>query len=548
MQPTILLLREGTDTSQGKGQVISNINACEAVVNMVRTTLGPRGMDKLIVTGSGDSGMLITNDGATVLNHLDIVHPAARTLVDISKSQDSEVGDGTTSVVILAGALLSEAKAFVEDGLHPQVIVRGYRHAAELAKQRVAELAVDHSANSGEREYLEKCAATALQSKLVAGQRAFFAKMIVDAVLRLDGDLDLELVDIKKVPGGSLEDSFLVDGVAFEKTFSYAGFEQQPKRITNPRVLCLNMELELKAEKDNAEIRIDDVTKYQSFVDAEWKIIYSKLDSIAASGANVVLSKLAIGDLATQYFADRGMFCAGRVGADDLLRVCKATGAAIQTTVSSLVPSVLGTCGLFEEVQVGDARYNLFSGCGSTSRSSTLVLRGGGAQFIDEAERSLHDAVMVVRRARRHAAVVAGGGAVEMEVARYLHEHALTICGKEQLVVNAFAAALEALPRQLADNAGYDSTVVLNQLRQKHNEGVCSDKTREGLWFGVNVEEEGICDTMLAGIWEPALVKTNAITAATEAACVILSVDETIKNTPSQPANAANRPAMPVRR
>lgn len=550
MQPTILLLREGTDTSQGKGQVISNINACEAVVNMVRTTLGPRGMDKLIVTGSGEHGMLITNDGATVLNHLDIVHPAARTLVDISKSQDSEVGDGTTSVVILAGSLLSEAKLFVEDGLHPQVIVRGYRHAAELAKQRLTELAVSHSASDAasqeQRAFLEKCAATALQSKLVSGQRDFFAKLIVDAVLRLgdaEGVADAELVDIKKVPGGSLEDSFLLDGVAFEKTFSYAGFEQQPKHFENPKVLCLNMELELKAERDNAEIRIDDVTKYQSFVDAEWKIIYSKLDSIVASGANIVLSKLAIGDLATQYFADRGIFCAGRVGADDLLRVCKATGAAVQTTVSNLVPEVLGSCGKFEEAQIGDTRYNLFSGCPG-GRSSTLVLRGGGAHFIDEAERSLHDAVMVVRRARTNAKVVAGGGAVEMELAKFLHEKAMGIAGKEQLVVDAFGNALEVIPRQLADNAGYDSTIVLNQLRQKH----AMAKGDEGKWFGVNVVEEGICDTMLSGVWEPMLVKWNAITAATEAACVILSVDETIKNTPSQPADAANRPAMPVRR
>lgn len=572
MQPTILLLREGTDTSQGKGQVISNINACEAVVNMVRTTLGPRGMDKLIVTGSGDSGMLITNDGATVLNHLDIVHPAARTLVDISKSQDTEVGDGTTSVVILAGALLTEAKLFVEDGLHPQVIVRGYRKAAELAKQRLSELSVsissesesdnaskqisdektNNSSKSGfsiserERAFLEKCAATALQSKLVAGQRGFFARLIVDAVVRLGDVADGELFDIKKVPGGSLEDSFLLDGVAFEKTFSYAGFEQQPKHFDDAKVLCLNMELELKAERDNAEIRIDDVTQYQSFVDAEWKIIYSKLDAIAASGANIVLSKLAIGDLATQYFADRGIFCAGRVGADDLLRVCKATGAAVQTTVSNLVPSVLGSCGRFEEAQIGDARYNLFSGCPG-GRSSTLVLRGGGAHFIDEAERSLHDAVMVVRRARANAAVVAGGGAVEMELGKWLHEKAMAIAGKEQLVVDAFATALEVIPRQLADNAGYDSTLVLNQLRQKHAEGGCCDGG-EAKWFGVNMETEGICDTFAAGVWEPTLVKMNAITAATEAACVILSVDETIKNTPSQPADAANRPAMPVRR
>jgi len=530
VQPTILLLREGTDTSQGKAQVISNINACTVVVDAVRTTLGPCGMDKLIVTGGQ---LLVTNDGATVLRQLDVVHPAAKTLVEISRSQDAEVGDGTTSVVVIAGELLAEARTFVEDGVHPQVVVRAYRKALELAKKRINEIAVPLPSDSDgklRREFLENCAATALQSKLVAGHKEFFAKMVVDAVQRLDPrELDIELVGIKKEPGGSLQDSFLIEGVAFKKCFSYAGFEQQPKSFTNPKILCLNLELELKAEKDNAEIRVEDVKDYQSFVDAEWKIIYSKLDAIVKSGANIVLSRLAIGDLATQYFADRKIFCAGRVGEDDLNRVCKATGASVQTTVSNLIPEVLGTCGAFEERQIGQERYNLFSGC-PQARSTTIILRGGGEQFIDEAERSLHDAIMVVRRCLRHGAnaVVAGGGAIEMELSKYLTEYAMTVKGKEQLVIAAYARALEVIPRQLADNAGFDSTAILNLLRQKHTQA----KGDEGRWFGVDILNEGICDTMKSLVWEPSLVRLNALTAATEAACVILSVDETIKNAP----------------
>lgn len=320
-----------------------------------------------------------------------------------------------------------------------------------------------------------------------------------------------------------MEDSILVEGVAFKKCFSYAGFEQQPKKFTNPKVLLLNLELELKAEKDNAELRIEDPDQYQSMVDAEWKIIYDKLDAIVASGAQVVFSRLAIGDLATQYFADRNVFCGGRVPQEDLTRLSKATGAAIQTTVSNLIPSVLGTAALFEERQVGGERYNFISGC-PQAKTATIVLRGGGDQFLDEADRSMHDAIMVVRRARKHSAVVGGGGAIEMELSKHLRDYSRTIKGKEQLLINAYAKALEAIPRQVADNAGFDSTDILNKLRQKHA------AASGGTWFGVDINNEDICDTFKAFVWEPALVKLNAITAATEAASLILSVDETVKN------------------
>jgi len=315
MQPQIILLREGTDTSQGKAQLISNINACCAVVDAVRTTLGPRGMDKLVHDERGNT--TISNDGATIMKLLDIVHPAAKTLVDIAKSQDSEVGDGTTTVVLLAGEFLRECKHYIEEGVHPQNIIRAFRQASQLAVARVKELAIsiDSKDAAEKHELLQKCAQTSLNSKLVSGEKEFFGKMVVDAVTHLDqGTLDLKMIGIKQVTGGSLRDSFLVNGVAFKKTFSYAGFEQQPKAFTNPKILVLNLELELKAEKDNAEVRMDDPSQYQAIVDAEWNIIYEKLDRCVESGAQIVLSKLAIGDLGTQYFADRGIFCAGRVG------------------------------------------------------------------------------------------------------------------------------------------------------------------------------------------------------------------------------------------
>jgi len=532
MQPQIVLLREGTDTSQGKAQLISNINACSAVVECVNTTLGPRGMDKLIHSGGQ---VTITNDGATVISLLEIVHPAACTLVDIARSQDAEVGDGTTTVVVLAGELLKECKQFVEDGVHPQVISRAFRTASEFALAQLDEVqtSLDFDNEETKRETLERCAQTTLSSKLIGGSHgAFFSKMVVSACLHLEESLDLKNIGIKKVQGGSMEDSFLVEGVAFKKCFSYAGFEQQPKKILTPTILSLNLELELKSEKENAEIRIESVEDYQKIVDAEWDIIYDKLDKIAESGANIVLSKLAIGDLATQYFADRDIFCAGRVTEDDLQRVYKATGASMQSTVHNLIPDIMGHCGCFEERQVGDERFNIFTECPET-KTATIVLRGGAEQFIEEAERSLHDAIMIVRRTLQNNVVVPGGGAIDMELSRLLRQHAKTIHGKAQFFVNAFAKALEVIPRQLAQNAGFDATEILNKLRHAHAKGQQN--------MGIDIEHDGICNTWDRFIWEPALVKRNAITAATEAACLILSIDETVKN----PASENEKPGAP---
>ncbi|KAK4388912.1 T-complex protein 1 subunit eta [Sesamum angolense] len=414
-------------------------------------------MDKLIHDEKGNT--TISNDGATIMKLLDIVHPAAKILVDIAKSQDSEVGDGTTTVVLLAGEFLKEAKPFVEDGVHPQNLIRSYRTASYLAIEKIKELAV---------------------------------------------------------PGGTMRDSFLVNGVAFKKTFSYAGFEQQPKKFVNPKILLLNIELELKSEKENAEIRLSDPSQYQAIVDAEWNIIYDKLDKCVKSGA--------------KYFADRDIFCAGRVTEEDLQRVAAATGGTVQTTVNNIIDEVLGSCDLFEEKQVGNERFNIFSGCPS-GRTATIVLRGGADQFIEEAERSLHDAIMIVRRALKNSTVVAGGGAIDMEISRYLRQHARTIAGKSQLFINSYAKALEVIPRQLCDNAGFDATDVLNKLRQKH-----ALPSGEGAPYGVDINTGGIADSFANFVWEPAVVKINAINAATEAACLVLSVDETVKNPKSESA------------
>ncbi|KAJ7419724.1 chaperonin containing TCP1 subunit 7 [Willisornis vidua] len=393
MMPTpVILLKEGTDTSQGIPQLVSNINACQVIAEAVRTTLGPRGMDKLIVD--------------------DRVKP------------QSVLGLGKDSYQALFSC-------------------------------------------SEQRSLLEKCAATALSSKLISQSKEFFSKMVVDAVMMLDDLLQLKMIGIKKVQGGALEDSQLVAGVAFKKTFSYAGFEMQPKKYQSPKIALLNVELELKAEKDNAEVRVNTVEDYQAIVDAEWNILYDKLDKIHKSGAKVVLSKLPIGDVATQYFADRDMFCAGRVPEEDLKRTMMACGGSIQTSVNALSDDVLGRCELFEETQIGGERYNFFTGC-PKAKTCTIILRGGAEQFMEETERSLHDAIMIVRRAIKNDSVVAGGGAIEMELSKYLRDYSRTIPGKQQLLIGAYAKALEIIPRQLCDNAGFDATNILNKLRAKH--------------------------------------------------------------------------------
>lgn len=432
---------------------------------------------------------------------------------------------------------MKESKSFIDEGIHPQLIVKGFRMASKLAREIINNIAVDIDTSDNEkmRDLLERCAITSLSSKLVSTHSKFFAKMVADAVLL---DIEPDSLGIKKETGGSLQDSLFVNGVAFQKTFSYAGFEQQPKFFENPKILLLNVELELKAEKENAEIKINNPEDYQKFVDAEWKILFSKLEAIVNTGANVVLSRLAIGDLATQFFADRGIFGAGRVADDDMKRVCKATGGFIHTSTNKINPNSLGKCSKFEERQIGGNRYNFFTGC-EDPKASTIILRGGGEQFIDEAERSLHDAIMIVRRTLRHHKIVGGGGAIEMELSKHLHDHSSrNVPGKLQMIVKAFAKALEVIPRQLSDNAGLDSTDVINQLRKEHYDGK--------IWSGVNLSSDAESlthDTVESFVWEPSVVKLNSIDAATEAACMILSVDETIKNPKYENNTLPNHPS-----
>ena len=463
----------------------------------------------------------VTNDGATIVELLDVIHPAARIMAEIAKAQDDEVGDGTTSVVLICGEILKAAKGFIEEGMSPQIVIKAYKKAQAYVRrvlpqilEQLPKLAIKiDSANR--RETLIKCAETSLNSKLLAHYRTFFAEIVVNAVLRLDTDImDKKLIGIKHVTGGSVRESMLVDGIAFKKTFSYAGFEQQPKKFTNPKILLLNIELELKAEKETAEIRIEKPSDYQALIDAEWTLIYQKLEAIVKSGANIVLSRLPIGDLATQYFADRNIFCAGRVAEEDLDKVARTTNGKVQTTLNGLTTNVLGTCGTFEEVQLGSDRFNFFTECPET-KASTIILRGGADQFIKEAERSLNDAIMIVRRAVKAEYIVPGGGAIELEISKILKDWAGKIEGKELAVITRYAKALEVIPKTLAENAGLDPNEIINKLRRMHA------VEENGKYFGVDVNSsKGIQNAYENFVWEPLQVKKNVITAATEVSSV----------------------------
>ncbi|KAL7668695.1 hypothetical protein ACOME3_009386 [Neoechinorhynchus agilis] len=651
MHPTVIILKDGSNASDGDQHLVSNLNACLAVGEAVRTTLGPCGMDKLIVDSSRK--VTVSNDGATVMSCLEVVHPAAKSLVEIARSQDDEVGDGTTSVVLLACEMINHLKKLVMDGVHPTAIIRATRRACAMAVEKINESAVSIRTNNNQVDIglLKRCATTSLNSKLIAQHKGHFAHLVVKAVLMLDQEsLPLQMIGIKKVAGGSVSDSCLIDGVAFKKAFSYAGFEMQPKTYKGAKIALLNIELELKAERDNAELRIRSVEDYQQVIDAEWTILYKKMEVLANAGVNVVLSRLPIGDVATQYFADRGIFCAGRIPDEDMTRTMKACGGCIVSTVDNISDSSYGRCGRFDEVQIGACRFNVFKDC-PLGKSCTFIIRGGAQQYMDETERSLHDAIMVVRRTLKNDLIVAGGGACEMDVSGYLRIRSLTVSGKDQLVIRIIGRAFEVIPRQLCDNAGFDSINALTLLRQKHSErdfilncrllsklnvtddqmftvvlyrGVdasqktvatteikdlnkqfelrfsvhaiqpigtdllslnfssSTDKTRslvrfenielspfvashsesakslclesktnsaikleikyevdyKGKSYGVDVNKvDSIVDTFETGIWEPASVKINCIRAATEAVCLVLSVDQTIKAPPS----AANR-------
>jgi len=514
--PRVAVLKEGSDKKQGVDHVAANAAACKALADIVATTLGPRGNDLLLVVNDKP---MITNDGATILETLNVTHPAAKLLVEMSQSQDKIVGDGTTSVVLLASEAFSNLAALLCSLNPPHSVVSVLKKCNQYCEQVINETSIDISNDL--ETYMLKTASTALSSKLIAGDSKKFGQIAVDAVKIIGKNSTLQSIGIKTQKGGSVDDSMLIEGFAIPKCFAYAGAKSQPYEFKNPNVALLKIELELKAERVNAEVRINTAEEYQNVVDAEWKILFDKCAKIAESGANVVLSSLPIGDVATQFFADRGIYCGGRVAEEDMTRGMKSLGGSIQTSLDNLKNN-FGTCESFEEIQVGDQRYNIFKGS-KKAKSCTIILRGGNDFYIEETRRSLHDALKVVQRAFEHPHVVPGGGSIELTLSSRLREWAnKEFKGKQLIFAEEIARSFEIIPLTLAKNCGYDQLDTLSKLRALHNQGKHN--------YGVSItDSEGIADNLENGILEPTDLTRNKLYATFESILMLLLVDKTVQ-------------------
>ena len=522
----IIILREGADQKRGRSAQRNNIMAAKAVANAVASTLGPRGRDKLLVDSLGD--VLITNDGATVLDELDVQHPAAKMLVQVSKVVDEQTGDGTTSSVILAGELLSKADDLLEKKIHPTVIVESYKKATDKAIEILNEIAQKDVTDDD----LLKIAITAMNSKAVAGQRKQLAEMVVDAVKAIyeegkggkPGIADLERINIIQKQGKSLSDTELIKGVVIDKEVVHS---RMPKKAEGAKIALLNLALENKKTEFSAKIHIDDASLMDSFLDQEEAIIREMVDQIVATGANVVFSQKGIDDLAQHFLAKNGILAARRVKKSDMERMSRATGAKIVTTLEDISADDLGTAGSVDEQKIADEKL-IFVRDAPHPKSVALIIRGANKYFTDEAERAIHDALCVVRDTIEDGTYVAGGGASEIYLSKKINEFAKTFAGREQLAVKAFAEALEAVPKTLAENAGLNAMDVLLELRAS---------TAPTTGMNILVQSDQVTDTLEAGIVEPLRVKKQIIRSASEAAELILRIDDVIigKESPGGP-------------
>jgi len=536
IEPTgvpVLILKEGTQRTYGREALRANIMIVRAIAETLRTTYGPKGMDKMLVDSLGD--ITITNDGATILEKMDVQHPTAKLVVQIAKGQDEEVGDGTKTAVIFAGELLRFAEDLLDKNVHPTIIVSGFKKAAEEAVKRLDEIA--EPVDIENEEILKKIAKTSLTSKAVHGARDYLAEIAVKAVKQVTekrGDkwyIDLDSIQIIKKHGGSLRDSKLIYGIVLDKEVVHPGM---PKRVENAFIVLLDAPLEVEKPEIDAEIRITDPTYLKKFLEEEERLLEEMVERIYSvavermkregyePGRNagiVVITQKGIDEVAQHFLAKKGIMAVRRVKSD-LEKLAKATGARIVSNIEDLTPEDLGFAKLVEERKVGEDKMIFVEGC-PNPKAVTILLRGGLERLVDEAERSLNDALHAVADAIRDGKIVSGGGAVEVELAKHLRELAPKVGGKEQLAIEAFARALEGLPMALAENAGLDPVEIIMKLRAAHTKP-------EGKWYGVNVFTGEIEDMMKLGVIEPVSIKLNAIKAGTEAATMVLRIDDII--------------------
>ena len=524
----ILVLKEGTERERGKGAANNNIAAARAVADTVRTTLGPRGMDKMLVDGMGD--ITITNDGVTILKEIDIEHPAAKMLVEVAKTQDQQCGDGTTTAVVLAGELLKRAEALLDQNVHPTVITRGFQLGVAEAK-RLLDKEIATPVKATDDELLTDCAVTAMGSKGVAGSREGLAKIVVKAVQKVAeqrGDktvCDVDQIKVEKRHGGTISDTELIEGIILDKE---RGHVRMPSEVKDAKIALLNSSLEIKKTEIESKINIKNPAQIQSFLDEEDKTFRKMVDSIKAVGANVVVCQKGIDDVVLHYLAKEGIYAVKQVKESDLQKLARATGGKIVTGIKELTAQDLGKAAKVDERKVGEDKFTYVTGA-VNPRSVSILIRGGTEHVTQEVERSIHDALKVVASVLEDGVVAPGGGATEIELAVRLRKWAGSVGGREQLAVEAFAQSLEAVPWALAENGGYDSINVLIDLRSAHD-GPHSNKNS-----GVNLVDGKATDMWKLKVIEPVRVKRQALDSAVEVANMILRIDDVIASKKSSP-------------
>ena len=515
----VLVLKEGSDRTRGRDALHGNINAIKIVAESVRSALGPKGMDKMLVDSFGD--VTITSDGRTILDEMDIQHPAAKMLVEVAKAQDNEAGDGTTSAVIIAGELLSKAEELVEKGVHPTVVIEGYKKAAEKSLETLDKLAMSIDLKTG-KDYLKKAAITAMASKLVADHKEYLADIVVKAMMAVaekQGDVykvDVDDVRIEKKPGESIGDTKLINGIVLDKEVVQSGM---PKRVENAKIALLDTSLEIEKTEFDAKISIEKPEEIEAFLNQEELMLKAMVDKIVGAGANAVICQKGIDDMVQHFLSRKGILAVRRAKKSDIEMLAKATGGKIVTKLDDIKASDLGYAALIEERKIGDDKMTFVEGC-KHPKAVTLLIRGGTQRMIAEAERSIHDALCVIKDVLQEPRMVAGGGAPELEMANVLKSYADTLPGREQLAVRVYAEALETIPVTLAENAGLDPIDVLSELRSRHEKG---EK-----WAGLEVLSGKVQDMSKVGVFEPITVKKQIIKSATEAATMILKIDDMI--------------------
>jgi len=514
----VLVLKEGSNRSRGREAQHGNINAAKIVAESIKSALGPKGMDKMLVDNFGDT--TITSDGRTILDEMDIQHPAAKMLVEIAKTQDNEAGDGTTSVVIIAGELLTRAEELINKNIHPTVIIDGYSKTAEKALETLEEIALPVDLKT--QDFLKKAATTSMGSKIVAEHKDYLADLTVKAMLAVaekqDGvyKVDVDDVKVEKKTGASIRDTTLINGIVLDKEIVQSGM---PKRIEKAKIALIDASLEIEKTELDSKLNIESPDMIEAFLNEEEKMLNDMTNKILASGANVVICQKGIDDMVQHFLSRKGAIAIRRAKKSDMEKLAKATGGKIVSSVDAITPSDLGHAALVEERKIADDKMTFIEGC-KNPKAVTLLVRGATQRMTAEAERSIHDALCVIRDLIQEPKIVAGGGAPEMEMARILRKYAETMPGREQLAIRVFADALESIPVTLAENAGLDPVDILTELRNRHEKG---EK-----WAGIEVLSGKIQDMSKANIYEPLSVKKQIIKSANEAASMILKIDDVI--------------------